>query len=309
MKPSVTLTRIMRAAAILGLNSPLKILRTFQAVPGTEWSMGCPESAEQADVILILGGDGTVHRYLPTLFELKLPVLVIPCGSGNDFAQSLGLGNIQDSRSAWQEFVAGSHTIRAIDLIVVKELASGCQHYVCCAGGIGLDAEAARFANALPRWLRAHGGYAISVLPALFRYRPQPMKILWTGEDQKPPDGKKRLLCVAFANSPAYGGGMKIAPRAQMDDGKLDVCIVSDMPMLQFLRVFPSVYFGRHLRDRHVQYLQTTCLRIEPEFSLGVYGDGEYLCQTPIEISVIKGALRVIEPPKKLANTVVTREA
>ena len=81
----------MRAAAILGLGTSPENLRAFKAGSATEWIEGVPASSADADAILIFGGDGTLHRHLPALVRLKLPVLVVPAGSGNDFARALNL--------------------------------------------------------------------------------------------------------------------------------------------------------------------------------------------------------------------------
>ena len=79
----------MRAAAILGLGSSERDLKPFESDATVEWLIGLPTSRDEADVVLILGGDGTVHRHLSQLVRLQLPVLVVPSGSGNDFARDL----------------------------------------------------------------------------------------------------------------------------------------------------------------------------------------------------------------------------
>lgn len=291
----------MRAAAIFGLNCTEKGLRTFQRSSDATWHVGVPANPGDADVVLIFGGDGTVHRFLPDLVRLRLPVLVVPCGSGNDFARALGLRSTRDALAAWKKFTPDGGNVRAIDLGViatVSEPGPG-THYFCCVGGIGLDAEVARRANRLPRWLRAHGGYVISLTPALFHFAPVPAKIsVASADDPKTfvPHSHQPTVLAAFANAPTYGGGMKIAPQAQLDDGQLDLCIISDIDHFKLFCLFPTIYFGRHLRMREVEYLQTARLRIETEQPLDVYADGEYVCKTPIEVSVARGALRVIAP-------------
>ena len=87
---------------------------------------------------------------------------------------------------------------------------------------------------------------------------------------------------------------MKIAPRAQLHDGALDVCVIRDMNKLKLFCLFPTIYFGRHLSIRQVEYFQTDYLRLETEEPLDVYADGEYVCRTPIEVRVARGVLRVI---------------
>ena len=87
---------------------------------------------------------------------------------------------------------------------------------------------------------------------------------------------------------------MKIAPQAKLDDGALDICVIHSMNRLKLFCLFPAVYFGRHLSIPQVEYFQGERLRVETEYPLDVYADGEYVCRTPIEVSVARGALRVI---------------
>jgi diacylglycerol kinase (ATP) len=298
----------MRAAAILGLGCSQKNLAPFQtdatAREIIDWRIGLPDTADQADIILLFGGDGTIHRHLSQVVRLGLPVLVVPAGSGNDFARALGLRRVRDSLLAWQRFCAQRDNVRAIDLGTISQLANdagespgphGFRHYFCSVAGVGLDAEVSRRANALPRWLRGHGGYALSLAPTIFRFAAFPMKILtadeaggWTVRSDQP------TILTAFANTSTYGGGMKIAPRAQMDDGLLDVCVIGGVDPFKLACLFPTVYFGRHLRIREVEYFQSARLRLETERPLDLYADGEFVCRTPAEVAVQRGALRVI---------------
>ncbi len=87
---------------------------------------------------------------------------------------------------------------------------------------------------------------------------------------------------------------MKIAPRASLEDGLLDLCTVSDVDKLKLFCLFPTVYFGRHLNIPEVEYLQTARVKIETERPLDVYADGEFVCRTPIEVSVAPRVLRVV---------------
>jgi len=245
--------------------------------------------------VLLFGGDGTIHRHLRPLVELKLPLLVIPRGSGNDFARALGLKNARSSLQIWQKFVSGQTQARPIDLGLVTELSSGKTTYFCCAAGVGLDGEIARRANQLPRWLRGHGGYALSFPGALARFAPFPLKLStpntegsWELRSDNP------TMVAAFANTAHYGGGMKIAPRAQFDDGELDVCLLTDIDKFKLFCLFPTVYFGRHLSVPQFEYFQAERVRVETDHPFDVYADGEYVGQTPIEVSVKPAALQVI---------------
>lgn len=318
----------MRAAAIFGLDSSTKDLNAFQNDPNTTWLIGCPSNSDEADAVLIFGGDGTIHRYLPHLVKLQLPVLVVPRGSGNDFARALNLRSTHDSLLVWRRFLSAKNNVRMIDLGVITPLnpqrlkpedasPSGTveavpfpnsgnwkpgtrnSHYFCCIGGVGLDAEIARRANGLPRWLRGHGGYILSTVPSLFQFAAVPIRILLPQKDQSAVivRSEKPTILATFASTPTFGGGMRIAPRAQLDDGLLDVCVVADLNKFRLFRLFPTVYFGRHLSIPEVEYFQSESLRVETESPLDVYADGEYVCQTPIEVTVAPRALPGIVHP------------
>lgn len=259
-----------------------------------------PASGDAVDVVLLFGGDGTIHRHLGPLVKLGLPVLVVPAGSGNDFARALGLRGVKDSLAAWSKFCGAADNVRSVDLGVISpiESADGApapHRYFCCVAGVGIDGEVSRRANRLPRWLRGHGGYVLSLAPTIFSFAPVPMRIStahadgWTTRDQP-------TLLAAFANTPMYGGGMKIAPRARMDDGLLDVCLVGSVGALKLLFLFPSVYGGRHLGIREVEYFSAERVRVETERPLDVYADGEYVCPTPVEVGIQPGALKVVAP-------------
>jgi len=341
----------MRAAAILGLGSSTRELEPFQS-DRVEWVIGLPASREGLDAVLIFGGDGTVHRHLPALVKLELPVLVIPAGSGNDFARALGLFRKKDSLEAWATFVSDRRNVRAVDLGLITQIESraaratetvprqnihtvgpktgpdttqprdragdemvnaapegrgrpalppqddlGKMTYFSCAAGVGLDGEIARRANTLPRWLRAHGGYALSMPAALLRFQPFVVR-LSTAQSDPSSEFQLRspqpITAAVFANTAVYGGGMRIAPQARMDDGLLDICLIRKISKLKLLGVFPSVYFGRHLGISEVEYFPAACARVETERPLDVYADGEYVCQTPVQIGVARGALPVI---------------
>jgi len=289
----------MRAAAIFGPGASPKRLRPFQEAADATWTAQPPTNSSEADAILVLGGDGTIHRHLAELVWLQLPVLIVPCGSGNDFSRALGLRGMRDARAAWKTFAEGGSNVCAVDLGIIRAGAgvapAAQEQYFCTVAGVGLSSAIARRANRLPRWLLARGGYALSLPPTLLAFQPFAPKFS-AGGGREAANSDQRIFLAAFANTPAFGGGMNVAPRARLDDGQLDVCIVGKMSKLKLLALFPTVYFGRHLGIRGVEYFQARQLRVETETPMDVYADGEYVCQTPVEVGIAPGALRVILP-------------
>lgn len=258
------------------------------------------ESGTQVDAALIFGGDGTVHRYLPELYRQKIPFLMVPSGSGNDFAKSLGIFSIKDALQAWTQFCATGKNVQEIDLGVIRPITNGQatrdldrkeEIFFCGAAAIGMDADANALANSMPAWLKGHGGYLLAGLRSLIAFPAVEMSVTTA-------EGELRRLAffLAVGNAHRYGGGMKIAPRAAMNDGLLDACLVSRMNKLKLLCWMPTIFFGGHLRLQGVEYFQSPELRIDTERTLDVYADGEYACRTPVEIKVLPRVLRVIVP-------------
>ena len=287
----------MRAAVIFGLGTSPRYLDLFRANSPAQWLQGLPASPSDADAILIFGGDGTIHRHLPALVRLQLPVLIVPAGSGNDFARALKLRSVKDSLRAWRDFESGKLQMRAVDLgVVVSSAARERTHYFCCVAGIGLDSTAARRANRMPRWLRGHGGYALAFLPLLVNPSAFPLRLmLFNGVDQV--ESETPTLLAAFANTQFYGDGMRIAPKADFADGQLDVCRINLMNPFKLFCMFPTVYLGRHLRWPEVEYSRAERVVVQTDGTQEIYADGEFVCETPAEISVAAKALRVICSP------------
>jgi diacylglycerol kinase (ATP) len=238
---------------------------------------------------LIFGGDGTVHRHLPQLHQYKIPTLVVPTGSGNDFAKALGIRSVDIALRAWRQFCAEGKNVREIDLGVIR--AGGQETLFCCVAGVGMDAEANARANRMPPWLKSRGGYVLAALQSLIAFKPAEMSIMTEGREIR-----RSAFFIAVGNALSYGGGMKVTPQATLDDGLLDVCLVSKMNKLKLLCWVPTIFFGQHLRLKQVEYLQATEVTIDADRKLDLYADGDYAGQTPVKIGLIQQGLRVIVP-------------
>lgn len=279
----------MKAAALLHPDIAHRAVLPFQEI--------CPElcvcsdftSAENVSAVVIFGGDGTVHRQLPELNRRKIPALVVPCGSGNDFAKSVGIGNVKIALDAWKHFCRTGDNVLALDLGMVR--CNGEQTLFCCVAGAGLDSQSNALANRMPAWLRGHGGYLVAALWCLVAGQAQEISVT---SPQSQSTGAAWF--VAVGNASRYGGGMKIAPQAELKDGLLDVCRVAKMNKIKLLCALPSVFSGAHLRLREVEYCKTAAVRVESEPSLEIYADGEPAGRTPAEFTVLPRAMNAIVP-------------
>ena len=279
----------MRAIAILAPQVTQSHLRPFQADKSVTWT----DDSSSADVAVIFGGDGTVHRHLANIVEHKLPLLVVPTGSANDFASSLGIHSRRSALRAWQAFCTGAQNVAAIDVGTIKEHSSGCQHFFACSAYLGLDSATNALANHLPRFLRAHGGYILSLLPTLLTFRAQRTTVHNAAGNTL---HSEPAMLTCFANTPRYGHGLRIAPDASMTDGLLDLCFVRRLGKLKLLALFSIVYWGRHTNLSYVSMDRGERFALETDRPTPLFADGEYVCETPVEIAVRPRALRIIVP-------------
>lgn len=277
----------MRALAILGPAAQDKDTDLLKGagLDVEDWDIS---DSALADLAIVLGGDGTIHRFLPQLLKAKVPVLLVPHGSGNDLARALGISSTQNSVEVARDFIAGRAILREIDVgIIVNKY--GHETPFCCVGGVGLDATAAEFANHLPRWLRGNGGYLLGMARALLQAPALRLRICADGREIA-----EQSCLFSFANTPSFGGGLRIAPHANLDDGKLECVMVRKMGRLKLLPSAVALLRARHLELKEVSSFPAERLRIESDPPTWVFADGEPVCQTPIDVHVIPRALRLL---------------
>ncbi|WP_239616132.1 diacylglycerol/lipid kinase family protein [Cohnella mopanensis] len=235
--------------------------------------------------IAAIGGDGTLHSLLPLLAEANIPFGLIPSGSGNDSARSLGIP--KDPIKALEIILAGQ-TLK-IDLLETKS-DNGHKQLTLTAVAVGLDAAVADDVNrsSYKGWCNKLGigslAYVIGLLRAMASFKPAPIKVTLDGNVHEFKNG----WLSAVSNVSTYGGGLKICPTAQPNDGHLHVCIVHDCSVLRMLLIFPTVLWGKHIRFRRfVTTLSGNAVSIESPSPLLAFGDGEPSGQTPISAVVV----------------------
>jgi diacylglycerol kinase (ATP) len=271
------------------LKSVLKVFRQKAAhfqVHESRDSLHLTELARQArnekpDMIVSAGGDGTHHDVINGLFGSDIPLGLLPMGTGNDFAT--GVGMPRDLPSAAQALLNGQ--IRKVDL------ARAGQEVYACIAGVGFDSVVNRYTNEHAHWLPGSAAYVWSLLCCMKDYRPQRLEI--TVDDAS---FSEEVLFAVVGNNASYGGGIRLAPRAKLDDGLLDVCIVPYIGRFELLRWLPRAYRGEHLRHPRIRYLQARRITLRSTSHLELFADGDFLQDLPITIEVIPRALRVKVP-------------
>ncbi|PYU98939.1 MAG: sphingosine kinase [Acidobacteria bacterium] len=166
------------------------------------------------DAVVSAGGDGTHHYVINGLVGSDVPLGILSLGSGNDFARGLGIPVEPDAAAG--ALLRGLP--RSIDLARIGPTVYG------CIAGVGFDSVVTRFANERVRWVHGAPAYAWAILRCLKFYRPHLLEVRSNGRNYS-----GEVIFVTVGNTVSYGGGVKMAPRARLDDGMLDVCIVPAM--------------------------------------------------------------------------------
>lgn len=231
---------------------------------------------------IAVGGDGTLHYIANVLAGTDKNIGAIPTGSGNDATATLGI--TQDVEKCCHTIKNGK--IKKIDLGLIND-----KYYYLCIAGSGFDSQVNYLANNTRMPVKGPLKYSYSVYKTLITFRPKKFFVDY--------DNNKRELygmMIAASNMPTYGGGMRITPDANPEDGLFDVCIIKKMTKVHFIKIFPKVYEGKHVDDEHVEIFRTAALKLDSEYPFSVFADGEYICKLPASFKMIPKKLNFIVP-------------
>lgn len=270
---------LARAAGGLPESPSWTILET--TAPGSGTALAAEAAAGGADVVAAAGGDGTCGEVVNGLVGTGARLALLPLGTGNDFARHLGLaGHLP---LAVQTLFCGAP--RPVDLGRTQG------RWFLNVAGCGFDAVVAERVNRGFRYLHGTAAYVAAVCQSLRAFRPAVLRLTIDGETRE----LRAMLCT-IANSRSYGGGMRIAPEAQIDDGLFDVCLLREAGRIEFLRAFPRVFRGTHVTHPKVTMLRARHVVVESAPPLPVLADGEVVGTTPAEFALTPRAIEVMAP-------------
>jgi YegS/Rv2252/BmrU family lipid kinase len=239
-------------------------------------------AARAGRVVVTLSGDGMLGAVAGALRDVPGAVVgVLPGGRGNDFARVVGIP--LDAEAACDVIAGG--VARPIDLGLAGE------HPYIGVASLGFDSDANRIANEAPARLGALV-YVYGALRALASWKQTGFSLEVDGETVR-----FSGWGVAMANSKAYGGGMFVAPDAELDDGALDVVFLERTSKARFVRkVLPKVFKGEHIHEPSVHVLRGAEVRVEADRPFMVYADGDPVGELPMTFRALPGALQVLLP-------------
>ncbi len=273
-----------RAPALQRLRESGFIVRNLEgrdADEAADLAHGCV--ADGVEALVLCGGDGLVHLGAQAVAGTGVPLGLIPSGSGNDVARYLDLPR-KDPVAAADRIIASRR--RTIDL------ARSNGRYFVTVLAAGFDAIVNERANAMS-WPRGQMRYNLATLAELRTFSPIPYTLQLTGADMQTETIRTEAMLVAVGNGPSFGGGLRITEGALLDDGLLDVVVITKMSKAKLVRSYPRLFTGKidgvdeyvHRRVRAVSIAAPAIVS---------YADGERFGPLPLTVECVPGALEVI---------------
>lgn len=251
--------------------------RTIVAPTATELLHRLSEIAEklgdELKAVVAVGGDGLAHLILQLCAPAHIPFAVVPAGTGNDFARTLGWSE-KEIEELLEKMISNPPT--SIDL------GNADSEWFGAILSSGFDSVVNERANTL-RWPTGAARYNAAIALELPRFTAIEYELTIDGKNES-----IEAMLVAIGNGRSYGAGMNICPEADINDGLFDIVIVEPISKIEFIKVFPKVYAGSHISHPRVRSLRATKVQINGDAI--AYADGERIGPAPVSAECIAGA-------------------
>ncbi|MFT3871833.1 MAG: YegS/Rv2252/BmrU family lipid kinase [Nocardioides sp.] len=234
--------------------------------------------ADGVEALVVCGGDGIVHLGVQAVTGTATRLGLLPGGSGNDVARYLGLP-VDRPLVAADRIIAGR--TRTLDLG-----RSGTRYFVTVLAA-GFDAVVNERANKMS-WPRGQMRYNIATVAELRTFKPLSYTLELDGQQRE-----LEAMLVAVGNGPSFGGGLRIAEGALLDDGLLDVVIFKPVGRLELVRTYPKLFKGTHTRHPQYEHHRVRSVTIAAPGVVS-YADGERFGELPLTVECAPGALTVL---------------
>jgi diacylglycerol kinase (ATP) len=238
------------------------------------------------DALVLVGGDGMAHLGVNVCANTKVPMAIVPAGTGNDSAGIFGMP-MNDPAGSTRLILEDLSSPKPIDAIEIEHSLG--KTWALGSASAGFDALVNARANKMS-WPAGPMKYYLAMLLELASFR----AIKYRSKIDGVAKDFEAMLCVV-SNSGVFGGGMLVVPEASVTDAKLDLLILNKISRFKLVKIFPRVYKGPHVTDPAVELLEATKVEIAAE-GMPIYSDGEYVGQAPFTATVVPGSLLVIAP-------------
>jgi diacylglycerol kinase (ATP) len=239
--------------------------------------------SDGVDALVALGGDGMAHLALNVVAGTSTPLGIVPAGTGNDLAATLGLPTKDQVAAAGliADRLAAGET-RPMDAV-----RTSAGPWFGCVLSAGFDSRVNDRANRMT-WPKGRMRYNVAIVAELGVFKPISFTIELDGEKWE-----TEAMLIAVGNARSYGAGMQVCPDAVIDDGLVDITVLGPVSKVEFLRAFPKVFKGTHRDHPAVTMKRAKTLSLAAD-DVTVYADGEYIGELPISCETVQGAVRVL---------------
>jgi len=236
------------------------------------------------DGLVVVGGDGMAHLGVNLCAEGNIPLGLVAAGTGNDAARALGLP-LGDAVAGARVILNNLRQPRTVDIVKAESSAGKFWYF----GSMSVDFVALvnQRANSW-KWPKGPSRYKWAMIAELASFKPVKYHAIIDGVDKE----FEAMLC-SVGNSPFFGGGMKVAPHAKIDDGQLDIFIVNKISRFELLKVFPKVYTGDHVTHPAIEFVSAKKITLSSKTHMPAFSDGEPVGFAPVTAEIAPGALRV----------------
>jgi diacylglycerol kinase (ATP) len=233
------------------------------------------------DRVVVAGGDGSINLVVQVLVEVGLPLAIIPFGTANNMARTVGLPLDLAGAVA---VAAGSHH-RAVDLGRVNG------RWFCTTASIGLSVQITEELSPASKRRWGPVAYVVTALKVLRRSHPFHADITWDGGSRH-----TRTVQIVVGNGRHYGAALTVAPDATIDDAMLDLYSLEVNHWWELVKVAPFLKWGTHVHRQEVEALRAKVLEIRTRRPMPIDVDGELAAETPGRFEVVPGAIEVFAP-------------
>jgi YegS/Rv2252/BmrU family lipid kinase len=241
--------------------------------------------------IVAVGGDGTIHEVANGLLNstnaATTTLGIISTGTGNDFIRSLGIP--RNYIKACKHVTGDRRSLIDVGLVEFSKNGKDARRYFINGAGVGFDAEVTEAGKSIPRFMGNTLPFVLALLRTLPGYRNKEIRMNIDGREEA-----RRVLSVVVSNGAYFGGGMRIAPEAELCDRRLDVITIGDVGKAELLQVFPRVYKGTHITHPKVRMEKAEKITIECDKRILLQADGELLGEGPVTFQILPAALNVV---------------
>lgn len=239
---------------------------------------------DSVDVIISAGGDGTLNQVVNGMLSVadkKLPTLaLIPLGSGNDFANTIGATT--NVNSLTDLLLQNNPSLVDVGSIQCQDVKGNFKHhYFINECSLGMGPATVRQMEHAPKWLPPNLRYLTSIIKTFFTHKPEWVEIKTEKDHWK---GKARV--VAIANGKTFGSKIYIAPDAKIDDGIFNTFVVAEIPLLRFLLYLQVIKGGKKIDYPAVKYSKATSAELSSQESTMIEAEGELVGQLPASIKI-----------------------